>query len=584
MGCSGRNDGIMDKVLPAAARKNHITKRNSETDYWAGEKDNPGYPNNEYPTQQRQGNMNKLGFGVFLASSMSADSIYTSPYTSPQVRQLLCDIYFRNVDPLFKILHQPSIQKFLRDGECYLDYERGHQVPATLASAIYFAAVCSLDNSECQSFFHRDKRTLVALLQKKTEAALVEADCATSNHLAVLQAYVLSLLATRSQDQSRRIWTMLSMALRMAQALSLHKPNPPFPVCTFEQEMRRRLWLAIGLLDVSVSLNRATEPMMQTAWLQSHPPSNVNDDDIWFDMDGPVQELDDSIFTDMSFSLILSAAQNVIRSIGFSEFTEPSVEPLALRHRLVHDFQQTASRLLRGCMPDSETFHWYTKNSTRTINAWLQLISFRPLLRSRGFVPPTVPGDYVLRLAAETFQRMQEVYSDPRASAWRWFECMWIPWHGLAVAMAELRVCEDPVAMAQYYPIVEQVYSGSSSLINDTQSGIIRKPMENLMSETRAKKSELLDHRGVGGLTTQTSCGSSSNEIDLAGFEVRSLTSLPLGLKPIANSHEQIPYDTDPSILPKYGQMYGTSWILVTWGLIMRVTRLGKVTRTSFMI
>ncbi|RJE17123.1 hypothetical protein PHISCL_10540, partial [Aspergillus sclerotialis] len=64
-------------------------------------------------------------------------------------------------------------------------------------------------------------------------------------------------ISTRSQDHSRRAWTMLSMALRIAQALSLHIPHPPFPLDPFEREMRRRLWHAIGMLDVQAALDRA---------------------------------------------------------------------------------------------------------------------------------------------------------------------------------------------------------------------------------------------------------------------------------------------------------------------------------------
>lgn len=340
---------------------------------------------------------------------------------------------------------------------------------------------------------------------------------------------------------------MLSMALRMAQALYLHMPFPPYPVSPFEQEMRRRLWLAIGLLDVSVSLNRATEPMMKTDWLQSYPPCNLNDDDIWFDMDGPVQEMDDSIFTDMSFSLILSAAQKATRSLGFSEFTEPTIEHLALRHRLIHGFQQSASRLLQGCSPGLGSFQWYTKESARTINSWLQIISFRPLIKSRSFIPPTIPRDGLLRLAADTIQRMQEGYSNPRASGWAWFQSMWIPWHGLAVATMELRMCEDPATIAQYFPLLKQAYSVSSSFINDTQSGNVRKPMESLMSEIGAKKSQDLGH-GVAELTARPSCGSAADEADLTAFEARSLRPLSLGSKSNTNLFKKLAHDTGHSV------------------------------------
>lgn len=89
------------------------------------------------------------------------------------------------------------------------------------------------------------------------------------------------------------------MAVRVAQALPLHLEHPPFPIQPFEQEMRRRVWLAIGLLDLQASLDRASEPMIPASWLQSHLPSNVNDSEFGFGFEGALQASDS--FTDMTF-------------------------------------------------------------------------------------------------------------------------------------------------------------------------------------------------------------------------------------------------------------------------------------------
>lgn len=142
------------------------------------------------------------GFGTSLVSSESPGSLSNSPQANkrlnlqPQIRHRLCDIFFHNVDPLFKILHRPSLQAFIKDGKPYLDYEQDHQAPATLASAIYLSAVCTLDEVECQSIFNTSKRILVTEFQKETESALTKADFVTTNDLTVLQAYIISLVST----------------------------------------------------------------------------------------------------------------------------------------------------------------------------------------------------------------------------------------------------------------------------------------------------------------------------------------------------------------------------------------------------
>lgn len=84
----------------------------------------------------------------------------------------------------------------------------------------------------------------------------------------------------RCHDYTRRFWTMLALALRIAQALSLHEPNPPFPVSSFEREMRHRLWHMIGCLDVQASLSRASEPMIQSSWLNFQPFLNRDNEEL----------------------------------------------------------------------------------------------------------------------------------------------------------------------------------------------------------------------------------------------------------------------------------------------------------------
>jgi hypothetical protein len=140
-------------------------------------------------------------FGTSIVSSESPESSSNSLQSKrgltlqPDLRHKLCDIFFHNVDPLFKILHRPSVQAFLQEGKPYLNYEQDHQAPATLASAVNLAAVCTLDNMECQRLFNTDKKTIVAEFQKESETALAKADFVTTNDVTVLQAYIISLVS-----------------------------------------------------------------------------------------------------------------------------------------------------------------------------------------------------------------------------------------------------------------------------------------------------------------------------------------------------------------------------------------------------
>jgi hypothetical protein len=288
------------------------------------------------------------------------------------------------------------------------------------------------------------------------------------------------------------------MALRVAQALSLHLVEPPFYVTPFEQEMRNRVWLGIGILDIAASLDRASEPMMQAIWIDSHPPSNINDEDIWFGMPGPIPQHPPGTFTDMTHSLVIAASSSVTRSLAFADFIEPkAVELMGQRQQAVNSFQQTIATLLSGSRPDQSDFQWYASKIAAVMSSWLQLACLRPLYKSKTFTPPKIHGDALLKLAADNLQTSQEAYSYPGAARWRWFGSMWVPWHALAVAIAELCVCKDPSTMFQYWPVVDEVYQRSRLVIADSQQGMLWKPMERLMAQARTRRKELQEQESA---------------------------------------------------------------------------------------
>lgn len=282
------------------------------------------------------------------------------------------------------------------------------------------------------------------------------------------------------------------MALRVGQALCLHMPVPPFQVSPFEQQLRRRTWQAIGVLDLAASLDRASEPMMQSAWLDYVLPANINDDDIWHGMDVPFKEHPEGTFTDMTQTSIIAAAQSVARSIGFTDFIEPTVRSSQKRQEVLDNFRKTANTLLSGCRPEQSSYHLYVSRVALTIFGWLQLGCVRPIQRGRNWVPPPVEGDVLLSLAADNLQKLMETASDPAMRPWMWFGSMWVPWHGLAVALAELCVCKDPATISKHWPVVEQVYHQSSFVIADSQHGMLWKPLQRLMNQARAHRKQLL--------------------------------------------------------------------------------------------
>ncbi|KAF9889399.1 hypothetical protein FE257_007300 [Aspergillus nanangensis] len=464
---------------------------------------------------------------------------------SREAERELFRIFLHRVDPFFKILHGPSLNAFMINGKSYLDYEPGHAAPRALSHAIYYAAAGSLDDEECSRIFKKNRTTVVELYRKESETALAQADFMVSNDLTVLQAFVLFLLASRTQDQTRRTWTMLSMAVRIAQALYLHLPDPPFTVSPFEREMRRRLWAGIGFLDVESSLDRASEPMMHSAWVESHPPLNINDSDISFDMETtPIAQAEG--FTDMTFTMIVLKAQYISRLINFSGVAENTVNSIAMRQHIVIDFQHSASRYLQHAQPDKIAFHWFTRAVAELINSSMQLITLRPLQRIPGFVPPPVRGDRLLKIAVDVLKKSNNLRNDPRSLSWHWIQYTFVPWHALAVALAELCGCDELTLMEKFWAPVDQAYKRLGSLVADSRKGALWRPMEKMMTQANAKRNELLSSPTVGGYPSNFQ-GMSSSQVPVCA---QSDICAPITLAPLTdqNSETYIPTTAEMTI------------------------------------
>ncbi|RHZ57272.1 hypothetical protein CDV55_103846 [Aspergillus turcosus] len=72
-------------------------------------------------------------------------------------------------------------------------------------------------------------------------------------------------------------------------------------------------------------------------------------------------------------------------------------------------------------------------------------IACASLQRTTSFIPPRVGGDGLLKLSVTVLTRSQQLIR-PVSAPWRWID-RFSPWYGLAVAIAELWVCEDHAVM-----------------------------------------------------------------------------------------------------------------------------------------
>ena len=251
----------------------------------------------------------------------------------------LCYIYLQQVDPMVKILHRPSISKLMIHGRQYLGYPVGHLSVQAIRFSACYAAASSLTENQCQNMFQIKKSSLVAECRRVCEAAIENSGLLTTRDITVLQAFVLYLVsalstqhlawtnciwlwaphrkvARRSEERSRAVWTLLSIAVRIAKGLSLNVNSEKETF--FYRQMRRRLWLTICLMDLQSSFGQASQPLIpleeSTSCFQL--PAHINDKDYGIDTN---YEIDDKEgLTDTTFSMMTYKLQLMGRLTNFN--------------------------------------------------------------------------------------------------------------------------------------------------------------------------------------------------------------------------------------------------------------------------
>ena len=286
---------------------------------------------------------------------------------------------------------------------------------------------------------------------------------------------------------------MLSIALRIAQALSLHIPDPPFPVSPFERELRTRLWHLLGWLDIQASMDRTSEPLMQSSWFQFHSISNIDDSKFGLHSAALIPaEIGET--TQTTLFLILTHAQCAMRVLDLSKFAEPGVCDVHIRMQVVKNFDQYTKKFIAKCDSDRIALHWFIKSLRERICTILLLVALRPLHQNPDFIPLKMKPSRLLHLAAKILEGRKRMYGDPRVQPWRWTEPLFFPWHALTVALTELCACAEPSVMAEYWPVVENGFNCFLELVVDLPQNIFWKPIENMMRQARTVRDNLLSY------------------------------------------------------------------------------------------
>ena len=214
--------------------------------------------------------------GSTLLSAVDPSKVvaHPAPFDIFKLWQIYCD----NVHPLCKVLHAPTFQRKISTYGSHL-----HMAPSAdqaLFFAVYLAAICSMRAEECEATFFSTKETLEEQYKLATQAWLGRAGLWHTTELSVLQAFVLFLSTQQNNVIPRALFLFTGMAERMARRMGLHHDVTAQSTSLVEQQVRRRVWWELILLDDRMVEKAGMVSMSLTGPWNTSLPSARSDADL----------------------------------------------------------------------------------------------------------------------------------------------------------------------------------------------------------------------------------------------------------------------------------------------------------------
>ncbi|KAB8304877.1 hypothetical protein EYC80_004208 [Monilinia laxa] len=487
----------------------------------------------------------------FIFDSKVTSSNISISYPSTECRDVLFGFYFRNVHPLITIMHKPTSFLMVQSNSELFDQNTGrHKFKSLEATtfSMYFAAVTSMTNEECLEHLDEEREVLVARYKTATEIALQESDFLNSVEIVTLQALILYIAVMRSHDRSRTTWTFIGLAVRIARAIGLHR-DPGFGE-PFDLEMRRKVWWTLLALDTRASEDRGTETMITDGSFDTKMPANINDEDLMMTSKSPA--VDRKGLTNMTFACITMSVCGIGLKMNFVPAQKDApVLTSEQKEQMIKEFtDRIESTYLVGCDSLDPEYLWFHRVS-RLLSLKLWLVTQYPLQRRKS-TNRVLPRGQSLRTATAFLNLIEEMWQYEKSKGWFWFFQTYVPWHAIAVALAEL--CAEPTGPLadEAWEVIQYHYNKWSEYVADTKDGMIWRPVKNLLKRARAARGR---ERGFSGSQAST-ITSPFAEPNIYGPSPR-LDTVFSSLMPDNNIYNQPPVigQVDPIGQNSYGTM-----------------------------
>ncbi|KAK1808624.1 hypothetical protein LTR12_017015 [Friedmanniomyces endolithicus] len=372
----------------------------------------------------------------------------------------LWQTYLTNVDPIWKIVHAPTLQQTVLGQIGKSDIPSSMQA---LTSAILFVSAVSLQDDECEALLQTSRADLINGYRQATKDTLSAAAFVTTTDLAVLQAFVIYLVALLSLGETSFVWSMTGLAIRIAGTLNLTQDGSKLNLPPFESEMRRRLWWALVYLEARTSELVGQNGDLLAQHHDVHLPANLNDTELFPAMQRLPESRPDA--TEMVYVLLKTTGLSILSGTPdtgtpaetwrkLHSASVPISEKADIVDALEHRIQEN---ILRFCDP-TIPLQALTLNSAQTFPTKMRLIANIPH-RCEELQPPSSNGysENLFQLSLKLMRLQLELFTNPSLRRWKWHWKGDFQWYALAELVRQTRLLTPGAESREAWMLVQEV-------------------------------------------------------------------------------------------------------------------------------
>ena len=340
-----------------------------------------------------------------------------------------------------------------------------------------------------------EKTYLLKQYRFGVEQALARAGFLNTTEIVTVQAFVLFLVCVRRHDDTRFVWSLTGLAIRIAQSLGLHRDGSKFGLSPFDTEMRRRIWWQVCILDTRASEDHGSDGGILQQSFDTQFPSSINDSDI--DPEATEPPVPRPGVSEMTFCLIRYEICKLSRVLscdllgeGFSQDAAKQ-ETLEDKERVVKECSERLEEKYLQYCEKAGPLYWVAATVARLIMAKMSLVLYHPLTQPGK--PNCLSQDIRDRLfmaSIEIIECSQVLENEASTKQWGWLFQTYVQWHAIAYILGELAIRPPSLIVDRAWHSMDNIFKDWGGAGAKTKTGMLWQPMRTLMVRARRKREQ----------------------------------------------------------------------------------------------